>query len=69
MSSNTHDKLVEEYLNYFRQNELWQERRSIRTYYGTQRHLRNIRNLCIQLEKENRAIFQNRPRPRGGTGN
>lgn len=60
----THDKLVDAYLEYFKYNELWHKRRSVRMYYGTQKNLKKIKRLARQLESENKEIFKNRPRPK-----
>ena len=60
----THDKLVDTYLEYFKYNELWHKRRSVRMYYATQKNLKKIKRLAKQLELENKEIFKNRPRPR-----
>ena len=59
MEDDTHDKLTKAYLEYFKANEKWETRRSYRTYYETQKNLRNIKKLATQKETENRHIFQN----------
>ena len=57
IDDDTHDKLTKAYIEYFKNNEKWVRRRSVRTYYATQRHLKQIKKLAHQLEKENREIF------------
>jgi len=53
----THDQLVKAYLEYFKANEKWETRRSYRTYYATQRWLRQIQKLSKAKQKENTEIF------------
>jgi len=53
----THDQLVKEYLEYFKANEKWVARRSIRTYYATQKHLKQIKRLAQKLERENLNLY------------
>ena len=44
--SEKHDQLVEAYLNYFRANEKFESRNSVRTHREARRWLRIIRNLA-----------------------
>jgi len=53
----THDQLVKAYLEYFKANEKWEIRRSMRTYYATQRWLREIQKLSKAKQKENTDFF------------
>jgi len=53
----THDQLVKAYLEYFKANEKWEIRRSMRTYYATQRWLREIQKLSKAKQKENTEFF------------
>ena len=55
-----HDKLVKAYLDYFKANEWWEEKRSVRGYYEVQKHIRNIRTLADARNKEIRQIHQSR---------
>ena len=59
-----HDKLTQAYLEYFKANEWWETKRSVRGYYAAQRWLREIQKLSKAKQKENTEIFrqvQNRP--------
>ena len=42
--SDVHDKLVEAYLNYFRANEKFEARNSVRTHRESRKFLREIRS-------------------------
>lgn len=42
--SDIHDKLVEAYLNYFRANEKFEARNSVRTHRASRKFLREIRS-------------------------
>ena len=53
-----HDQLVKAYLDYFEKNELWERRRSVRTYYEVQKCTRKIRELAESRQKEIRQIHQ-----------
>jgi hypothetical protein len=53
-----HDKLTKAYLEYFKANEKWEVRRSVRTYYATQKWLREIQKLGKAKQKENTEIFR-----------
>ena len=46
MDTDTHDKLVEAYLEYFKANEKFEVRNSERTHRATRRWLRTIRELA-----------------------
>ena len=58
MSDTLHDKLVKAYLEYFKANEWWQTKKSVRAYYSTQKKLREIREISKNLQDENRQMFQ-----------
>ena len=57
MSEDTQDKLVQAYLEYFKASEKWERNRSYRTYYATQRWLREIRRLVRLRLIENKDYF------------
>jgi len=46
MEKDTHDKLVEAYLEYFKANEKFEARNSERTHRATRKWLRTIRSLA-----------------------
>lgn len=46
MEKDTHDKLVEAYLNYFKVNENFEKRNSVRTHRFSRKWLREIRKLA-----------------------
>jgi len=50
--SDTHDKLVEAYLNYFKANEKFEQRNSVRTHKESRRWLRQIRILAHERMSE-----------------
>jgi hypothetical protein len=50
--SDTHDKLVEAYLNYFKANEKFEQRNSVRTHKESRRWLRQIRILAHERMAE-----------------
>jgi hypothetical protein len=59
--SDTHDKLVEAYLNYFKANEKFEARNSVRTHKESRRWLREIRSLAyIRMEEIHRHHKENR---------
>lgn len=51
-----HDQLVKAYLNYFRENEKWEQRDSVRQYYAVQVHVKKIKKLARLRELEIRKI-------------
>lgn len=57
MNDDIQDQLVQAYLNYFKANEKWETRRSYRTYYESQRYLRQIRTLAKEKITENNEYF------------
>jgi len=57
IEDDTHDKLTKAYIEYFKHNEKWQRRHSVRTYYATQKKLQEIKALSTQLLRENRTLF------------
>lgn len=52
MEDDTHDKLVLAYLRYFETNEIWERKKTVRTYYKVQQCIREIRDLSDQRNKE-----------------
>ena len=48
----THDKLANAYLEYFRANELFEQRNSVRTHRNVRKCLREIRSLAKQRSEE-----------------
>lgn len=46
MEDDTHDKLTKAYLNYFKANEGFESRNSVRTHQASRRWLREIRRLA-----------------------
>jgi len=53
-----HDKITKAYLEYFKANEWWETRRSVRAYYKVQQCLKEIRRLTKQRIDENKQLFQ-----------
>jgi len=50
--SDIHDKLVEAYLNYFKENEKFERRNSVRTHRSARKFLREIRHFAkIRMEE------------------
>ena len=52
MESDTHDQLVEAYLDYFRANETFERQNSVRTHRYVRKCLRNIRQLAKDRAEE-----------------
>lgn len=46
ISDDTHDKLTKAYMEYFKENEKFEARNSVRTHTSTRRWLREIRKLA-----------------------
>lgn len=46
IDDDTHDKLVKAYMAYFKANEKFEQRNSVRTHREARRWLREIRNLA-----------------------
>jgi len=57
IEDDTHDKLTKAYIEYYKANEKWETRRSVRTYYTTQQKLREIQKLSKAKQKENKTLF------------
>jgi len=55
-----HDQLVKAYLDYFKKNEIWERRRSVRTYFEVQKCIRKVRELAEARNKEIRHQHQTR---------
>jgi len=53
-----HDRLVEAYLEYFKANEAWERKQSVRKYYAVQKCVREIRDLADLRNKEIRQQHQ-----------
>ena len=52
MTDDTHDKLTKAYLEYFKANEAWEERKSERTKRSARKWLSEIRRLCSERRVE-----------------
>lgn len=52
IEDDTHDKLANAYLEYFRANELFEQRNSVRTHRNVRKCLREIRSLAKQRSEE-----------------
>ena len=52
MMDDTHDKLVNAYLEYFKANEKFEQRLSVRTHRTSRRWLREIRTLAKERMEE-----------------
>ena len=52
MEHDTHDKLVQAYLEYFKANELFEARNSVRTHRDVRRWLREVRSLAKERMEE-----------------
>lgn len=57
IEDDTHDLLVKTFIEYSKVNEKWETKRSQRTYYATQKLLREIHRLSKLLQKENTKIY------------
>jgi len=57
IEDDTHDKLTKAYIEYYKANEKWETRRSVRTYYATQKQLREIQKLSKAKQKENLKLY------------
>ena len=58
MEDDIHDQLVQAYLEYFKANEVWERRKSVRTYFKVQQCIRKVRDLADSRNKEIRQIQQ-----------
>jgi hypothetical protein len=58
--SEIHDDLVRAYLDYFKKSEIWERKRSVRTYYEVQKSIRKVRDLAETRHKEIRHKHQTR---------
>jgi hypothetical protein len=63
-----HDKLAQAYLEYFRANELFETRNSVRTHRYVRKCLRDIRYLCKLRSEEIHFKYQSK-REAEGKGN
>ena len=52
MKNDIHDRLVKAYLEYFKANEAWEHRQSVRKYYAVQKCVREIRILAKERNNE-----------------
>ena len=52
MSDDVHDKLVQAYLEYFKANENFEARNSVRTHRDVRRWLREVRSLAKERMEE-----------------
>lgn len=52
MEDDTHDLLVQAYLEYFKAHEAWEQKQSVRKYYAVQKSIRLIRQLAKQRGDE-----------------
>ena len=52
IEDDTHDKLVNAYLEYFHANEQFEQRNSVRTHRAVRKCLRNIRALAKERSEE-----------------
>ena len=55
--NDTHDELVKAYLEYFKANEAWEQRKSVRKYYAVQKCVRKIRKLAKERNTEIKEDF------------
>ena len=51
-----HDQLVQAYLEYFAANEIWERKKSVRTYDKVQQCIRKVKKLADARNKEIRQI-------------
>jgi hypothetical protein len=51
-----HDQLVKAYLEYFKANEIWERKKSVRTYFKVQQNIRKVRDIADARNKEIREI-------------
>ena len=68
MNNDTHDQLVQAYLEYFKANEKWEQKRTYRTYYAAQQWLREIRRIVKVRLVENKEYFYTHVNTRNGEG-
>lgn len=54
---NTHDRLVQAYLDYFKANELFDQKTTVRKYYKVQQSVKLIRDLSEIRKKEIREHY------------
>jgi len=52
MTDDTHDQLAQAYLEYFRANEVFERRNSVRTHRYVRKCLRDIRTLAKERSEE-----------------
>jgi hypothetical protein len=55
-----HDQLVKAYLDYFKANEWWERKRSVRAYYAVQKSIREIKELATMRNREVREQHQSK---------
>jgi hypothetical protein len=55
----THDELVKAYLEYFKANEAWERKKSVRKYYAVQQCTKKIKKISHQRNLEIREEFYN----------
>jgi len=60
MQDDIHDQLVQAYLEYFAANEIWERKKSVRSYAIVQQCIRKVRTLADKRNKEIRHIHQTR---------
>jgi len=53
-----HDQLVQAYLDYFKANDWWERKKSVRAYYEVQKQTRRIRALAKERNDELRKEYQ-----------
>ena len=58
MHDDVQDQLVKAYLEYFKANDKWEKNLSYRTYYATQKWLREIRRLAKEKQVANKDYFK-----------
>lgn len=54
----THDQLIQAYLDYFKANEWWERKESIRAYAAVQQQVKKIKNLAKARNDEIRHKYQ-----------
>lgn len=64
-----HDQLVHAYLEYFRANEIWERKHSVRTYSIVQKATREIKRLAKERNTEIKEIQRQKSKNQKGENN
>jgi hypothetical protein len=67
IEDDTHDKLTKAYLEYFKQNEAFEKRKSHRTHQESRKWLREIRKYAKMRMEEIRETYKSKKEAEKGT--